>query len=218
MVKKKVDLKKQFPQQYNPSQEPHILEIPEMWYFMVDGEGYPVDNPLYSEAMQLLYGAIYSLKMSVMKPKGKDFVVPPLEGLWWADDHVIFTDFYMERKDDWKWTSMIRIPDFVAEEDIKKALDLLKEKKNPKNLQKLRYEKYEEGTVVQALHIGPYNKEGPLITEMHEYAESEGFKLIKKHHEIYLSSPQRTKPERLRTVIRQPITRKLSIEENRIES
>ena len=146
--------------------------------------------------------------MSVMKPKGKDFVVPPIEGLWWADDHAVFTDFNAERKDEGKWTSMIRIPDYVAEEDIKKALNLFKEKKNPTNFNKLRYESYEEGTVVQVLYFGPYSDEGPTITEMHKYAESEGYSLHKKHHEIYLSDPRRTKPDRLRTVIRQPIIKK----------
>ena len=208
MTKKKIDLKKQFPQLYNPAREPHIIDVPEMWFFMVDGTGYPVDNPLYQEAIQLLYGASYTLKMSVMKLKGKDYVVPPLEGLWWADDMTVFTDAYMERKEEWKWTSMMRIPDFVKEEDIEKAIKLFEEKKNPENIHKLRYEKYEEGTVVQVLHLGPFSEEGPVIENMHEYAESEGYSLHKKHHEIYLSDPRRTKPEKLRTVIRQPITKK----------
>ncbi len=205
MPGKKADLKKEFPNLYNPPRDPHILEIPDMRFFMVDGTGYPVDNPLYQEAMQLLYGASFTLKMSVMKPTGKDYVVPPLEGLWWADDMTVFTDLYMERKDEWKWTSMIRIPDFVKEEQIKEALVLFKEKKNPSNFNKLRYETYAEGTVVQVLHLGPFSEEGPVIANMHKYAEEMGYLLHNKHHEIYLSDPRRTKPEKLRTVIRQPI-------------
>ena len=208
MASKKIDIKKQFPEQYNPPIKPQIIDIPKIWYFMVDGEGYPGDNPLYQEAMQLLYGASYTLKMSVMKPKGKDYVVPPLEGLWWANDMTVFSESFMERKSEWKWTSMIRIPDFVTEEEIKKALNLFEEKKNPPSFHKLRYEHYEEGTVVQVLYFGPYSEEGPVIENMHKYAESEGYSLHRKHHEIYLSDPRRTKPERLRTVIRQPITKK----------
>lgn len=209
MVKTKLDLKKQFPEFYNPSKEPHITEIPEMKFFMVDGRGYPNDNPLYKEAMQLLYGASFSLKMKIIKPTGKDYVVPPLEGLWWADDMSVFTKDYMKRKDEWKWTSMIRIPDFVTQELIEKGLDAFKESKNPRNFNKLRYQMYAEGTVVQVLHLGPYSEEGPIIEKMHEYALDQGYILHMKHHEIYLSDPRRTKREKLRTVIRQPITREM---------
>jgi hypothetical protein len=208
MAKTKLDLKKQFPELYNPSKEPHITEIPEMIFFMVDGKGYPVDNPLYQEAMQLLYGVSFSLKMKIIKPTGRDYVVPPLEGLWWADDMSVFTKDYMERKNEWKWTSMIRIPDFIKEEQIKKGLGVFKESKNPENFNKLRHQKYTEGTVVQVLHLGPFSEEGPVIERMHEYAIDQGYILHKKHHEIYLSDPRRTKPEKLRTVIRQPINKK----------
>ena len=201
----KLDLKKQFPEHYNPSREPHITEIPEMKFFMVDGSGYPVDNPLYQEAMQLLYGASFSLKMKIIKPTGKDYVVPPLEGLWWADDMSVFTKDYMERKNEWKWTSMIRIPDFISEVQVEKGLKIFKERKNPENFNKLRYEQYTEGIVVQVLHLGPFSEEGPIIERMHEYAQAQGYVLHKKHHEIYISDPRRTKPEKLRTVIRQPI-------------
>ncbi|MHA2095928.1 MAG: GyrI-like domain-containing protein [Candidatus Hodarchaeales archaeon] len=208
MPVKKSDLKKQFPMLYNPARDPHIIDIPDMWFFMVDGTGHPGNNPLYQEAMQLLYGASFTLKMSVMKPLGKDYVVPPLEGLWWAEDMTVFTKSFMEKKDEWKWTSMIRIPDFVEEEQIKKALRIFKEKKNPENIHKIRYEKYSEGTVVQVLHLGPYSEEGPIINNMHKYAGDNGYLLHNKHHEIYLSDPRRTKPEKLRTVIRQPIKKK----------
>jgi hypothetical protein len=208
MAKTKLDLKKQFPEFYKPSKKPHIVDIPEMTFFMVDGTGYPTDNPLYQEAIQLMYGASFALKMKVIKPTGKDYVVPPLEGLWWADDMAVFTDDYMKRKDEWKWTSMIRVPDFITEEQIKKGLEVFKENKNPENFEKLRYQNYTEGRVVQVLHLGPFSEEGPVIERMHEYAIDQGYILHKKHHEIYLSDPRRTKPEKLRTVIRQPIKKK----------
>lgn len=210
MPEPKLNLKKQFPELYNPTKEPHFIEIPEMNFLMVDGTGYPVENPLYQEAMQLLYGASFSLKMKIIKPTtGKDYVVPPLEGLWWADDMSVFTTEYMERKDEWKWTSMIRIPDFVSEEQIKKGLTIFQKSKNPENFDKLRYEKYAEGTVVQVLYLGPFSEEGPVIKRMHEFALAQGYILHKKHHEIYISDPRRTKPEKLRTVIRQPIKKEL---------
>ena len=205
MPASKADLKKQFPEFYKPSRDPHIIDVPEMKFFMVDGTGYPGDNPLYQEAMQLLYGVSFTLKMKIMKPTGRDYVVPPLEGLWWADDMKVFAEDYMKRKDEWKWTSMIRIPDFVSEDQIKKGLQAFKESKKPENFDKLRYQSYTEGTVVQVLHVGPFSEEGPVIEKMHEYAINQGYSLHKKHHEIYLSDPRRTKPEKLRTVIRQPI-------------
>ncbi len=209
MPEQKLNLKKQFPELYNPAKKPHITEIPEMTFFMVDGNGYPVYKPLYQESMQLLYGASFSLKMKIIKPTGKDYVIPPLEGLWWADDMSIFTTEYMERKEEWKWTSMIRIPDFVSEEQIKKGLTIFQKSKNPENFDKLRYEKYAEGTVVQVLHLGPFSEEGPVIERMHEFALAQGYILHEKHHEIYISDPRRTKPEKLRTVIRQPIKKEL---------
>ena len=205
LAKTKIDLKKQYPEFYNPPKEPHILEIPEMNFFMVDGTGYPGDNPLYQEALQLLYGVSFTLKMKIIKPIGKDYVVPPLEGLWWADDMSVFTEEYMKRKDEWKWTSMIRIPDFVTDDQIQSGLERFNITKKPENFSKLYHEPYKEGMVVQVLHLGPFSEEGPVIARMHDYALEEGYILHNKHHEIYLSDPRRTKPEKLRTVIRQPI-------------
>jgi len=205
LTAKKIDYKKQFPLLYNPSKEPHVLDIPEMKFFMVKGSGYPVDNPEYQEAMTLLNGVSFTLKMKVMKPAGKDYTVPPLEGLWYMDD---MSRWSMDNKDKWKWTMMIRIPDFVTEAQEKKALKLFKENKNPPGFDKLNIESYKEGTVVQVLYTGSYSEEGPTIARMHEYAEEKGYVLVGHHHEIYLSDPRRTKPEKLRTVIRQPVSRK----------
>lgn len=205
MPAKKIDYKKQFPDLYNPSKEPHIVEIPEMLFFMIDGKGYPGDNPEYQEALGSLYGASYTLKMGVVKPEtGKDYVVPPLEGLWYMDD---MSEWSMENKDKWKWTMMIRIPDHVTEKQIEKALQMFKEKKNPANIDRLRYGKYAEGTVVQVLYFGSYSEEGPTIEKMHEFAKNQGYKLDGKHHEIYIGDPRKTKPENLRTVIRQPLSK-----------
>ena len=206
MPKTKLDLKKQFPELYNPSKEPHITEIPEMMFFMVDGTGYPGNNPLYQEAMQLLYGASFTLKMSVMKPTGKDYVVPPLEGLWWADNMDEFTQGNREK---WKWTMMIMQPDWITQDMINEAIKITEEKKPEisKLLSNLRLERYLEGQAAQIMHIGPYSEEGSTVQKVHDFIIKEGGKFdghSNKHHEIYLSDPRKANPATMKTVIRQP--------------
>ena len=141
------------------------------------------------------------------QPKGRDYVVPPLEGLWYLDN---MEEWSMEEKDKWHWTMMIRIPDFIPDKEIKNAIDVVKDKKREKApfIDKLRYETYNEGKVVQLMHIGSYDSETSNIAKMHKYAYDNNFILDGFHHEIYLSDPRRTKVERLKTVIRQPITKK----------
>ena len=129
----------------------------------------------------------------------------PIEGLWWAENMDVFTDAYMEKKDEWLWTSMIMQPDFITQELVDQAIEEVKKKKEPPALNKVRFERYHEGPSVQILYFGSYSDEGPTIARMHQYAEEQGYKLRGKHHEIYLSDPRRTKPEQLKTIIRQPI-------------
>jgi hypothetical protein len=206
--KKKVDLKKEFKEFYLPSKEIHIIDIPKMNFFMVDGSGNPNNNPIFQDAVGTLYACAYSLKMDYKKkPKGKDYVVPPLEGLWFADDMSVFSG---GEKDQWKWTLMIRIPDFVPDSEIKKAIERVKEKKREKApmIDELRVEEYSEGTTVQVLYIGPYADEHDTIMAMHEFGKKAGYKLEGMHHEIYLSDLRRTAPEKLKTIIRQPIIKK----------
>ncbi|MHA1729768.1 MAG: GyrI-like domain-containing protein [Promethearchaeota archaeon] len=202
---KKIDYKKQFPKLYKPSaKEPSILMIPEMNFFMVDGKGDPNTAQEYQDAIETLYSVSYALKMKIIKKQtpDKDYVVPPLEGLW----HIPkMENWSMDGKEMWEWTMMMRIPDFVIEPNIKKAMKILKETKNPVSLPKLRYEKYNEGLVLQIMYFGPYDDEPPIIAKLHKFAEDNGYILDGKHHEIYLNDPRRTKPERLKTVLRQSI-------------
>jgi len=202
----KLDYKKQFPQYYRPKKKPEIIEIPEMNFFMIDGKGDPNTAKEYKAAVECLYAVAYTLKMKIVKKDNpeNDYVVPPLEGLWYMDN---MDDWSFENKDEWQWTMMIRIPDFVTDDQIKKSIALTKENKNPASLPKLYHEKYNEGTAVQIMYIGSYADEGPTIQHIHEYAKNEGYNLDGKHHEIYLGDPRKTAPEKLKTVIRQPISK-----------
>jgi len=204
-TKKKLDYKKEFPDLYKPSlKEPTIIKIPKMMFFMIDGTGDPNTSDEYKEVVQLLYNISYALKMKVIKKEtpSKDYVVPPLEGLWYMPK---MEEWSMDEKDKWEWTMMIRIPDFVKDSQIKKAMKILKETKNPDSFSKLRYEQYDEGTCVQIMYLGPYDEEPPTIKKIHQFAKKNGYNLNGHHHEIYLSDPRRVEPERLKTILRHPI-------------
>ncbi|MFX0182324.1 MAG: GyrI-like domain-containing protein [Candidatus Hodarchaeota archaeon] len=202
----KIDFKKELKGIYSgiSSKEFSIIDVPSLNFLMIDGQGYPGTSQEYQDAMEALYPLSYTLKF-IMKKKSKDYVVMPLEGLWWAEDMTVFTNEFMERKDEWKWTSMVMQPDFITQEMVDQAIKEVKLKKDPVALPKVRFETFTEGLSVQILYFGPYSDEGPTIERMHKFIEEKGYKLRDKHHEIYLSDPRRTKPERLKTIIRQPI-------------
>ena len=201
---KKVDYKKKLKHLYGPSSKKIVIvEVPPMNYFMVDGEGGPAAES-YQQAIEALYGLSFTVKFDVKKGVGLDYTVMPLEGLWWAKD---ITAFSADRKDEWQWKMMIMQPDHVTAKHVNAATKQLREKKNPLALDKIRFESYHEGPSVQILHIGPYDDEGPTIAQMHKFIDENGYQLHMKHHEIYLSDPRRSKPEKLKTVLRQPITK-----------
>ncbi len=201
---KKVDYKKELKHLYgSSSKKVVIVEVPSMNYFMVDGEGGPAAES-YQQAIEALYGLSFTVKFDVKKGVGLDYTVMPLEGLWWAKD---ITAFSADRKDEWQWKMMIMQPDHVTAKHVNAATKQLREKKNPLALDKIRFESYHEGPSVQILHIGPYDDEGPTIAQMHKFIDENGYQLHMKHHEIYLSDPRRSKPEKLKTVLRQPITK-----------
>ena len=201
---KKVDYKKKLKHLYGPSSKKIVIvEVPPMNYFMVDGEGGPAAES-YQQAIEALYGLSFTVKFDVKKGVGLDYTVMPLEGLWWAKD---ITAFSADRKDEWLWKMMIMQPDYVTTKHVNAATKQLREKKNPLALDKIRFDSYHEGFSVQILHIGPYDDEGPTIAQMHKFIDENGYQLHMKHHEIYLSDPRRSKPEKLKTVLRQPITK-----------
>ncbi|UCE14202.1 MAG: GyrI-like domain-containing protein [Candidatus Heimdallarchaeota archaeon] len=202
----KIDLKKELKNYYSgvSAKEFSIVDVPPLNFLMIDGQGYPGTSQEYQDAMMTLYPLSYTLKF-MMKKKGKDYVVMPLEGLWWAKDMMVFTEAFMERKDEWLWTSMIMQPEFITQEMVDKAIEEVKKKKDPAALSKVRFEVYNEGLSVQILYFGSYADEGPTIERLHTFIHDQGYELRGKHHEIYLSDPRRTKPEKLKTIIRQPV-------------
>ncbi len=198
----KVDLKKELKNLYNPSaKEVSVVDVPAMNFLLVEGEGAPT-SPQYSEAIEALFSVAYTLKFMIKKGKGVDYTVMPLEGLWWVDD---MTKFSAERKDEWKWTAMIMQPKYVSADDFQAAVEQVKKKKNPAALSKVRFESFKEGTAAQIMYIGPFSAEGPTITKMHANIQNSGHTLSGKHHEIYLNNPGTTAPEKLKTILRQPM-------------
>jgi hypothetical protein len=201
---KKTDYKKELKHLYNPPiKEAVILDVPSMNYLMIDGSGNPNTSQSYKEAVEALYAASYTLKFNIKRNQEVDYVVMPLEGLWWADDMNTFTT--ERNKDAWHWKMMILQPEPVTEELVQEALVQIEKKKNPTALSKLRFESYHEGLSVHIMHIGSYDEEGPAIANMHEFTKKQGYRLRGKHHEIYLGDPRKTKSEKLKTVLRQPI-------------
>lgn len=179
-----------------------MLTVPPAHYLMVDGTGDPNTAAEYREALEALYPLSYATKF-ISKADGADYVVPPLEGLWWADDYASFSS--RRNKGDWRWTMMIAIPESVTADMVDQGLENVRAKKLvPTALDLIRIEKLDEGLCFQALHIGPYDDEGPTIEKIHDRIAAEGLRPTGKHHEIYLNDPRRVDPDRLKTILRQP--------------
>ncbi len=206
----KIDFKKSEKSFYfSKANEVVEVDVPEMQFLMIDGMGSPGETQEYLDAMAALYPVAYKLKF-MSKQDGQDYVVLPSEGLWWADD---MNDFTEGNRDNWKWIMMIRQPDWITEKMFKDSVEEVGKKKPElkESLKKLRLEKYKEGKSAQIMHIGSYKDEGPNIEKLHKHIQKlggkfDGHKL--KHHEIYLSDPRKTKPESLKTIIRQPFAKK----------
>lgn len=200
----KLDFKQQFKQFYNPlAKQCAIVELPAMNFLMLDGAGDPNHAPAFQTAVETLYAVAYTLKF--MRKKGADGIdygVMPLEGLWWSEEMATFS---VERKSDWLWTLLIMQPDFITAAQVEAAKVEAAKKKDLPALSQLRFEAYHEGLSAQIMHLGPFAAEGPTIATLHTFISNQGYQLRGKHHEIYLNDLRRTAPEKLKTVIRQPI-------------
>ncbi len=175
-----------------------------MQFLAIDGAGDPNTSSEYRDAISALYSVAYALKFA-LKKSGIDFHVSPLEGLWWADDMVHFS---ADQKGKWKWTMLIAQPDEVTRERVEQVVQDVARKKSLPALQHVRLITFHEGRCAQILHVGPYAAEGPTIERLHQFIHEHGGEFDgsqQKHHEIYLGDPSRTSPERLKTIIRQPI-------------
>ena len=208
------DFKKEYKDLYLPPKKPVIIDIPEITCIAVDGSGNPNTSAAYKNAMEVLYGLSYSIKMSKMngtQPDGYfEYVVPPLEGFWSLDDGGFDYDGRrVTDKDKFVWTSCIRQPEFVTEEVFERAKAVLTKKKPDIDLSTTKLMTFTEGLCVQIMHTGPYDTEPEDIQRMDEFAAANGyspdFTEGRRHHEIYLGDPRRTAPEKLRTVIRHPV-------------
>jgi hypothetical protein len=201
----KTDFKKEWKHLYQPSPKDfEIVDVPPINFIMIDGQGDPNIAQEYQEALEALYAVAYKIKFMSKKELGKDYVVPPLEGLWWAEDMDVFVAG--GDRDAWQWTMMIMQPDWVTEEMFDQARTQVGKTKNPSALSKIRLENYHEGLSVQIMHIGPYSDEGPTIhTLHHEFLPVNNLLEAGKHHEIYLGDPRKVAPEKLKTVLRQPV-------------
>ena len=205
------DFKKEFKKFYRPSEKPEIIEIPKMNFVAVRGKGNPNEKKgEYQKAVEMLYGVAYTLKMSYKtqyKIEGFfEYVVPPLEGLWWQEN--VKHENYLLNKELFNWISLIRIPDFIKKEDVEWAIKYATEKKK-KDFSKVEFFSYNEGLCVQCIHKGSYNDEPETIQRMNEFAQNNGYNIEltekKYHHEIYLSDPRKADINKLKTVIRQPV-------------
>jgi len=204
MVMTKVDLKKELKHLYGPStKEVSVVDVPPMNYLMIDGEGNPNTSRDYADAIEALYAVSYTIKFKIKKMEGGvDYAVMPLEAQWWTDD---MRDFNVEDKDAWKWTAMIMQPEeYVPQELFASSKSEVEKKKGLPAIPRMRFEPFGEGLSAQIMHLGPFSEEGPAIERIHRCIEERGGELRGKHHEVYLSDFRRTKPENLKTVIRQP--------------
>lgn len=201
----KTDFKKTLKHLYRPSAKDFALvEVPAMRFVMVDGFGNPNTAPAYKRAVEWLYSVSYALKFASKKQLERDYGVLPLEGLWWAEDMNAFT---AGDKDKWSWTAMIMQPDWITDAMFAAAADKARGKLGEPP-ESLRLETYDEGLSVQIMHIGPYDAEGPTIARLHQqFIPQNGLTENGHHHEIYLSDPRRVAPEKLKTIIRQPVKR-----------
>lgn len=204
------DYKKEYKEFYLPKGKPEIVQVPPMNYIAVRGSGNPNEpGGSYQQAMQILYAIAYTLKMSYKtdyKMEGFfEYVVPPLEGFWWQED-VAGVDY--SRKEDFRWISLIRLPDFVTERDFQWAAETATKKKGI-DCSKAEFMTVAEGLCVQCMHLGPYDAEPATVAKMDAYLKEAGyrndFSHKRLHHEIYLSDARKTPPEKLKTVIRHPI-------------
>jgi hypothetical protein len=199
----KVDLKKELKHLYGPSAKGvSQVDVPLMNFLMIDGKGDPNTSQEYAEALEALHSVSYAIKFTVKRTEGVDYAVMPLEGLWWTDE---MREFSVEDKGQWKWTAIIMQPErYVSKGLFEELRSDVERKKGLPAAARMRFEGFREGLSAQVMHLGPFSEEGPTIERIHWHIEERGGLRRGQHHEIYLSDFRRTKPERLKTIIRQP--------------
>lgn len=199
----KIDYRRELKELYAPPKDaPVIVDVPEMTFLMVDGSGDPNTAEAYRQAVEALFAVSYAIKFAVKQGRRVDYGVMPLEGLWWVEDMSTFT---VDDKSAWSWTAMSMQPVEIDEGLVREAVSSAVGKKALPAAARLRLERFREGAAAQVMHIGPYAEEKPTIDRLHSFIAGEGYQRTGKHHEIYLTDARRTAPEKLKTIIRQPI-------------
>lgn len=191
-------------QLYRASRTPHLVDVPELTFLMVDGHGDPNTSDDYAAAVAALFAVAYALRFAARRAGGPDEKVGPLEGLWWVPD---MTRFSIDDKSDWDWTMMIRVPGSTAAALVERTARDVAERKQLPAARRLRLERFTEGPAAQVLHVGPFAAEGPTVAALHAFVDDAGLTLRGKHHEIYLTDIRRAAPERWKTIVRQPVGR-----------
>ncbi|WP_062388267.1 GyrI-like domain-containing protein [Demequina iriomotensis] len=203
MTEPKADLKRTLDAYQARRHEIRDLEVAAARYLMIDGHGDPNVEPSFQEAIEALFPVAYKAKFASKRELGRDYVVMPLEGLWSAADPTSFTT--RRDKSAWDWTLMILQPDWVDDALLERAIGAAGVKGAPARLGDVRVEELAEGRCLQTLHVGSFDAEGPALARVHAQIEEAGLRMTGRHHEIYLSDFRKVAPERLRTLLRQPV-------------
>lgn len=204
MLMGKADFKKELDSYKAKYNQFRIVAVPAIQYLMIDGRGDPNTSQEFKDAITTLYPVAYKLKFASKQELQKDYVVMPLEGLWWAEDMSTFTT--ARDKSQWDFTLMIMQPAWITKDMFNQAVQKVAEKNPPISLSKIRFETLNEGTCVQTLHIGSFDDEAAVLEKMHhEFIPENNLKMTQKHHEIYLSDFRKVAPDKLKTVLRQPV-------------
>lgn len=204
----KLDLRKQHKDLYQAGSEPRLLTVPPLLYLCLDGRGNPNRSPDFAAAMQALYALAYGLKFAARKQNPSlDFAVMTLEALWWTEDMDAFS---LDARDQWLWRAVILQPDYISAELLEpvRAEAVKKKPENAAALNNARLETIDEGLCAQVLHDGPYSTEKTTVAALHDFIASQGLRNAGRHHEIYLSDLSRQTPDRMQTIIRQPVVEK----------
>ena len=205
MASSKIDFKKTLDAYSARHNVFRTVVVPPLSYLMIDGSGDPNTAPEYAQALAALYPVAYALKFASKKQLERDYVVMPLEALWWAEDMASFTT--ARNKARWRWTAMIMVPDWIDRQMFEEAIATTRAKRDVAAVSRIRFEILDEGLCVQTLHIGSYDDEAGVLAVMHDEAISKaGLTMTGRHHEIYLGDPRRVEPAKLRTILRQPVT------------
>lgn len=203
MANTKLDLIKEYKTYYNATTKPELIEFSEAQYLAIEGEGAPAGEE-FNTKIEALYPMAYGVK-NITKKTGKDFAVPKLEGLWWVESDKPFEEIPRE---EWHWQLLIRMPAYVTLEIVEQARIEVYNKKKNELINQISFEKANEGSSVQIMHIGPYSTEPETIEVMHKFIDDNNLKPNGLHHEIYISDPRRAAPEKMKTILRQPVKKK----------